>query len=248
MAKLDTILKMVMASANKEQNQMYPPSIFTEHYNLVTKWLLDEAAKLYPHSQSLVDIVRPFLVTEAKPVSNGLAAFPETYRNLLSVGIYATNDLKEACKCEDCTDYKNDPLAPNESQIKEKQAKKSCRMRRVTMVEIDEWDDLTTHPYKSPDLKDPIGCIFSGEGIRVCPFEVPSVEIRYLRHPKTYVYGYDTLPDDTYVFNPDKSTESEWEDNATSYLYKAVSALYAMYVRDPEMRDYNVELRKIGLF
>lgn len=254
-ATLDKILKMVLASGNKEQNQHYPPHIFQEHFNLSTSWLVDEIAKLFPTTQSIIDIIRPFLETKDVIVKNGKIEFPENYRHLLGVGMFATDDFKNPCGCDeakggngDCSEFKNDPLAPSPLQIQEQAAKRKCISRTVRLVDIDEWDELTTHPYKHPTYKEPIACIFRGDGIKICPYDVPSVEVRYIRQPKQYAYNYTTLPDDTYVFNSSNSVESEWLDNATSYLYKAVSTLYAMYVRDSEMRDYNVELRKIGIF
>jgi hypothetical protein len=249
------VLKSVLASANKEQNQHYPPHIFNEHFVLVTKWLLDEIAKIFPTQQTIVDLARSFLKTADKQVKNGLIPFPDDYRNLLSVSIFSSDDFKTACDCtkqdgdgDECSEFENDPIAPTDKQIESKIAERRARSKRVKIVDIDEWDYLTQHVYKKPTLQKPIACIFEGEGIRICPFDVPSVEVRFLRNPKDYVYNYDTLPDDTYVFNTVGSEESEWFDNAATQLYKGVATLYAMYVKDTEMRDYNIELKNSGIF
>ena len=138
---MDTILKMVLASGNKEQNQHYPPHIFQQHFNLATSWLIDEIVRLFPKSQELVDLLRPFLETRDAHVKNGIIEFPEGYRHLLGVGCFVADDFKSPCGCDEaksgnCGEFKNDPLAPVEVDVKVRVAKKRCISRPVTMWTI----------------------------------------------------------------------------------------------------------------
>lgn len=254
---LDSILRKVLAQANAEQNQNYPPGIFTEHFNLATSWLIDEIMKVFPGEQHIVDLVSPFMNVQDVIVKNGKIPFPKDYRHYTGMAIFATDDFKDACGCDEAkerevntenvidVDYGN--TSP-EQIIEIKRAKRICVSQDVKLVDIDEWNLLTTHPYKFPTYKKPIACIFQGDGIKICPYNIPSVEIRYIRQPLIYKYGYQMLPDDSYQVDPATTTESEWHDNAASYLFRAINTLYSGYVRDPEQRDLALQLTKIGLF
>lgn len=243
---LDSVLRKVMAQANADQNQHYPPSIFTEHFNLATSWLIDEIIKVFPGEQHIVDLVKPFMEVQDVIVKNGKIAFPPNYRHYTGMGIFTTTDFKSPCGCDEAKEEESDQT--NEGLVGEKKAKRICVSQDVKLVDIDSWNNLTTHPYKKPTYAKPIACIFQGDGIKICPFDIPSVEIRYIRQPKTYNYGYKMLPDDSYQVDKDTTTESEWEDNAMSYLFRAINTLYSGYVRDPEQRDLALQLTKIGLF
>lgn len=256
---MDMVLRAVLASGNKEQNQAYPPNVFTTHFNVVTAFLLDEITKQFPVSQSVIDLGRPFLKEETGISRDGSVVLPEDYRNFLSAGIFVTPDqdgpcdpnatTEEAAACEDeSCDFPNDPLAPSVTQIVSSQLAGRCRMNPVTIVDIDEWDHRTNHKYKAPTIKKPIGCLFEGTRLKICPFEVPNIQIRYLRHPRECKYGYRLNPDDTYSYDPGATTESEWTDNAMQYLVKGVSTLYSIFTRDGELRDGILELKKAGLF
>lgn len=268
-AAMDMVLRAVLAQGNKEQNQAYPPQIFEAHFNMVTAFLLDEIAKLDPVSRSIVEIGKPFFIRKQLAVKGGMVNFPDNYRSLRGLAVFVTDDFESPCDkvieqnedqdtdcCghpvepvadDDCA-YQNDPLARTVELIEQQIEQGKCRSRAVTMVDHDEWDDLTIHPYKGPTLREPIGCIFQGEGIKICPYDVPSVEMRYIRQPQWYKYNYAMNPDDTYYFSRNGSTESEWTDNATQYLIKGVSTLYSLYTRDGELRDGILELKKAGIF
>ena len=252
-ATMETVLNNVLSTGNKEQNQMYPPHIFTAHFNLVTSFLTDEVAKLFPTSQSIIDIGRPFLETKLIPVRSGLVEFPKDYRHLIGAGIFVSSDFQDNC-CPDqaapepeCA-LPGDPLAPTLAQLKEQQERGKCQSQSVRIVDIAEFDHLTSHSYKFPSLRKPLGCIFRGIGIKICPFDVPSVELRYIRQPRAARYGYVMNPDDTYSFNASTTIESEWTDNAMQYLVKGISTLYSIYTRDGELRDGILELKRAGIF
>lgn len=247
-ANLDNVLQMVLSQGNKEQNAMYPPRIYELHFNIVTNFILDEIARVFAETQQVIDIGRPFLKSKEVAVTGGVAKFPEDYRNLLGVGMNVTIDFEQDCGCKDDSVFENDPLARRPELIAKDQKKSKCVSHDVTMVDIDEFGYKTTHPYKRPTYKKPIGCIFTTSEIKVCPFDVSYVEIRYLRKPKTYRYGYKMLPDDTYVFDSTTSEESEWDDTALQHLIKGVNALYAIYTRDGEFQNWNEAIKKVGLF
>lgn len=252
-ATMQMVLSSVLDQANKEQNMAYPPHVFSGHFNLVTSFLVDEVAKLFPTSQAMIDIIRPFLEKELLPVKNGVISFPENYRHLLTAAIFVSTDYKDNCipeaeKPEGECEFPNDPLAPTAGQIAQRTERRRCVSKGVRIVDIDEWDNLTSHPYKYPTLKDPIGCIFQGEGIKICPFDVPNVELRYIKQPKRYQYGYVMNPDDTYSWDKNSTQESEWTDNALVPLFKGVTTLYSNYVQDGELRDGMLQLKKAGIF
>jgi hypothetical protein len=246
-ASLDSLLKQVLSGANKEQNMHYPPHIFETHFNVVTAWLLDRAVELYPTTQSVVDVIRPFLVTKEFPVDGGYVKLPDEYRNLLRVAFNVTDDYKKDCGSKE-TAFANDPLKPLDGAQRAAARKAKCISHPCIPVDTDEWDDLTTHPYKKPTLKRAIYNIFDSTQVRICPHGISYAELTFVRRPKQYRYAYTMNPDDTYVFNPTGSEESEWNDNAVKPLLTGLNTLYSMYVKDGEMQNWNMELKKIGLF
>lgn len=236
----NTVLKMVLAQANKDQNQHYPPSVYEVHYGLVTNWLIDECVKLYPATESIIDLIKPYLKTELVKVVNGVIPFPDQYRNLMSLGLYLKDD-KIPDECKDLQD-------PTPQQLKELIAKTQSTSFDVEKVSIGRWDKLTKHRYKKPDLKNPITCIFNGEGIKICPYNVPFVELRYIVKIPDFKFGYGENDDSTYYFDPNLTTEALWTENAISYLFKGINLLYSNFVRDPEQAASAKDLRDTGLF
>lgn len=254
-ATMQQVLSAVLSQGNKDQNMAYPPTVFTEHFRLATSFLMTEIAKMFPTSQSLIDLARPFLKTELIPVQNGIAKFPEAYRNFLSAAIFVTDDYKSNCQVkkadEDCEDdeciYVNDPLATTPQVEARNNIDRQCISQAVRMVDIGQWDRLTRHQYKRPTLQKPIGCIFEGTGIKICP-NVGQIELRYLRQPKAYSFGYTMNLDDTFSFDPVTTVESEWTDNAIKPLVTAITKLYGVYTRDGELNNYLQVLSQDGIF
>lgn len=245
-ASLDNVLQTVLSQGNKEQNASYPPRIYELHFRLVTNFILDEVARIFPTNQTVIDVARPFLVTKEVMVKDGVIEFPVNYRNLLGAGIFVSEDFEEDCGCKET--YIDDPLKDSDAMIDKKKKRSKCISHDVTMLDIDEFGDRTRSKYKKGTLADPIGCIYEGGGIKVCPYDVSHVEIRYLRKPKEYRYGYKENPDHTYYFDLATSEESEWDDTALQYLVKGVNALYAIYTRDGEFQNWNEVIKKVGLF
>lgn len=233
------MLTALLANANTEQNQVYPPRIFEAQFNAVTSYLLDSLVDAYPTKQSVVDILNPFVESIKRPVINGYVEFPENYRNFLDAGVSVKKDMSGECK-DDASDL-------TERNFKEEIKKSGCLSVPLTIVEMDEWDDRTTSLYKQPTYQYPIGCFFGKRRIKVCPYDIYNVELRYVRKEKLYRYGYITQPDDTYIFDKTTSEESEWESNAFTMLYTGLNTLYGVYTRDREFREWGIELKKIGL-
>jgi hypothetical protein len=231
------MLKALLSAGNAEQNMHYPPRIYEAQYNAVTSWLIDSIVSVYPREQSLVDILNPFTKSEKVPVKGGAVEMPKDLRNFLGASVNVRPDYKAEC-CDD-----------NVSQvdIKIEERKKGCLTRPVMIVDISEWDYRTTSSYKFPTHKNPIGCFFDDDKLRICPFDITGVEIRYVRQEKIYKYGYKMQPDDTYIFDPETTIESEWGSNAFKYLYRGLSVLYGIYTRENNFRSFAQELKQIGL-
>jgi hypothetical protein len=234
---LDNMLQALLAAGNGEQNATYPPKIFDAQFNAVTSWLIDTIVELYPKDQQFVDILRPFLKREKIGVKNGEVALPKDIRNFLGASVSVRKDFTAECSDEPVT----------ETQMKIHDRKTGCLSRPVKIVDQSEFDFLTTHRYKYPTYENPIGCWLDESSLKICPFDITGVEIRYIRNEKIYRYGYITQPDDTYIFDPDTTVESEWQNNAFKYLYRGLSALYGMYTRDNNFRNFAQELKQIGL-
>lgn len=239
---MDSILRKVLSQANAEQNQSYPPHIYDEHFNIATKFLLGEIAKLFPTNNAVKELAKPFMVTKDINVVKGVIPLPTDpeHRHTLGLSIFVTPDFKTACKREGADIDEND--------AEDMQLDRRSVRQKVTEVEQFQYDRLSKHSYKKPTLEKPIACLYHADGLSILPHDVPMVQMSYLRQPKEYRYGYTMNPDDTYRYDPAKGVESEWNDTATEYLFKAINILYSSYVRDPEQREWAQVLKQTGLF
>jgi hypothetical protein len=237
----DTVLRMVLAQANKDQNQHYPPAVFESHYQLATNYLIDECARRYPGTQSIQDLIKPYINNMMVAVKAGEFNVPVDYRHLLGFGIYLDAENNNVCAISDL------PENPTDQQLSELIAARKDQSRDLTVVSIGRWNNLTNSAYKKPDLKDPITCLFRTGNYRISPYNVPIVEVRYIVKTRPFIYGYSMNADDTYYFDDTKTTEALWEENAIQYLFKGINLLYANYVRDPEGSASAKDLRDAGL-
>lgn len=243
---MDRSYRAVLSQANADQNQHYPINVFNTHYNLVSSWLMDECVKVFPENRSVTDLLRPFFSRALVPVEFGEIDLPADYRHFTGGGVYL--DYKNPK--EPCCVQPNSGQVPSARQLKQMAANSKVVCQDLEVVDVDEYNDLTTHSFKQPTLIDPIGCDFEGTNIKVLPNEIPFVDLRYIRIPKTYSYGYSMNPDDTYSYDPSMkgAVESEWGSNAEAYLFKGLYTLYSIFARDGELRDGGQELKKLGLF
>lgn len=247
----DNILQMVLAQGNKEQNQHYAPGIFTSHYKLASDWLKGELIKLYPTSQTIVDILGPYIAVELIQVVNGKIALPKLYRDLLGIGFYV-NDLSGKKKCEIISlpsEKFKDPKNPTLAEIEKVTAEMQVESKGIDMKTIGEWNYITDHPYKRPKTFDKAkGCIFDNNTLKVLPLAIPYVEVRFIKVVPEFYYGYRQLPDDTCVFDPDTTIEELWTETAIPYLFKGVNKLFANYIRDTEYIASAKDLQDNSLF
>lgn len=241
---LDNMLKAVLAVGNKEQNMMIPPSIFSDMYNTVTSLLLSALSQAYLTDSTVSDMLQPFMKYKKQPPKNGYVEVDSDFRNLLGLGISVKKDGG------DCNS--NPVVIDTETEFKTAQLKSGCQSVPIEMVSISEWDYRTTSTYNFPTVKRPIGCFFGKNNeektkIRVCPYDLPTIEIRYIRQEKKVVYGYIMQPDDTYLFDLETSVESEWTDAAFKPIFNAMVSLYSAYSRDSELTNWSQILTERGI-
>lgn len=239
-SSLNNMLTAVTAIANIEQDLHFPPSVFSAMYNICSSWLLTKVAEVFPTNNRIVDIAEPFLKTEVKLCTNGYVQLPATYRNFLDAGIGVNKNATM-----ECDDMKS--IAQQKKDFENNILKAGCQKRPLLIVDQSQWDYLTTDSFDFPTYENPIGCFFGTQKIKVCPFDITAVEIRYLKNEGYYEYGYTMQPDDTYVYDASTTTDSEWTNGAFSYLFKGMMACYAAYAENNNIRDFSLALKNVGL-
>lgn len=240
-ASLKNIYSAIAGAVNIEQSLAYPPSVFSSQYNTVTSLLLSKLADIFPDDQSVIDIIDPYVVRKIIPVRNGYIQLPtdKDYRNMLGSPLIAA----KPDSCSECFSGKDLSV----EEFNDKVVKSGCRKVEVVILSQSEFGYRTQSKYKAPTIDKPIG-VFSGSGqIKICPVEVTHVEVMFLEKEETYVYGYDLQPDDTFVYNKNKSTESKWTSAAFEPIFKAMLALYSAYSRDNSLRDWSQIISQQGL-
>lgn len=247
---LDNLLKAVLSLGNQDQNAAYPPSIFQQHFNIATSFLISACVKVYPDNPTVVDILAPYVEIAALAIQNGLVNLPTQnntqgglppYRNLLDAPlIYVNPSATGPCATEQ-------PPITTPQQFQLANLRGGCQQRSIQIMARNEFADRTTSDYNYPTHNDPIGYFFESNSIKICPFDVTRVEVMYVRQELYYVYGYIQNPDDTYYFNPATSVESEWGSSAFDPLFKALISMYAAYVSDPMLTDWSKVLNQAGI-
>lgn len=237
---LDNMLKSVLAVANEEQNFFYSPLIYQNQFNIVTSLLLSKLVKIYPSEQWAVDAVDPFVEKIILTVTNGIIKLPDNYRDMLgSPQIGVKNDQSSECSDTLIIDTKREFELAN--------LKGKCQKRPIVIVPQSEFAYQTTSTYNYPTYWNPIGYFSGKKEITVCPYDIGKAELVYARQEKTVVYGYITQPDDTFLFDPATSVESEWSNAAFEPLFKALVALYSAYAKDGELQNWSVLLTQQGI-
>lgn len=242
--KIDAMLKAILSVVSEDQNYFYSPKIYQEHYNIVTSFLLSELSKTYPSSQNSVDIINPYVRFIKIPVKNGMVVLPDDYRNMLgNPSISLRPDGKECG---------SDIKVNTEAEFKVATLRAGCKTRPVVIKPKSEWDESTTSTYNFPTLNDPI-CQFIGIGnngekrLQVCPYDISTVYVLYCKQEIPILYNYFAQPDETFLFNPDGSIESEWTDAAFTPLFNGLLALYSAYAKDQELANFSQILSKAGI-
>lgn len=236
-SSLDNLLKAVLSVANAEQNFAYAPFVFDNHVNIVTSFLLDGLSKVYPDK---VDALLNFIKYKKIPVTNGYIQLPDDYRNML--GRPSINVRPDGKDCDQTV------IIDTASEFKVANLRGGCKTYFIDIVDKNEWDARTTSKYAFPTYEKPIGLFIGERRIKLCPYDLASVEVAYVIKENIYRYGYITQPDDTYIYDATTSTESQWSEAAFEYLFKGTLALYSAYSRDNTIMEYSNVLNKIGLF
>lgn len=235
---LENIVKSVLSAGNKEQNASWSPAIITDQYNTITSLLLSALCKTFQDNQYYTDILEPFMVTEVVSLKDGCIVLPDDYRNLLgspSVSVKPDGSDCSSVEIKSEGDFKNSTLLAG------------CKRVPLEIVPQAEFDYRTTSKYAQPTMNNPIG-YFKGRGkIKVCPYNIAKVELKYCRKENLVRYGYILQPDDTFIYDKNTSIESEWTSAAFDPIFKGMMSMYAAYTRDNDMRDYSLILNEKGV-
>lgn len=234
-SSLENLVKAVVSVANQEQNLFYAPSIIDAHINITTSLLIDKLSENYPIG---VDMLLPFLKVFKTPVKQGFVELQSDYRNLL--GAPSINVKEDGSDCDGV-------LIDTEREFELAKLKSGCKSRPIVIVDKETWDYRTTSGYNFPTYKNPIGMFVETKKIKVCPYDLKTVEVTYVRSEKKYRYGYILNPDDTFIFDPATSEDTEWGDAAFSKLFTAMLALYSAYAKDNTLTDWGQVLINQGI-
>ena len=233
------MLQSVLSVANAEQNMAFPPLIYQNIYNAASSLLLSKLVSEFPSSPQNVDMLYPFMSTQKIPVTNGYVQLPTDYRNLL--GNPSISVKPDGSDCDGSIE-----TITNAAQFQAANNKGGCKSRPVVILNQSEWDLRTTSTYRMPTYDNPFGVMFGLNRIKVCPYDIATVEVRYIKQEDTYVYGYIMQPDDTYVFDPTTTVDSIWGSNAFDRLFPMITFLYSEYTRDNSLRDFTTLLAQRG--
>lgn len=238
---LQNMLTAILSVANAEQDLSYPPFIYESQINTATSLLLSKCVREFLISQTIQDIINPFQKSTKLPIENGVANLPPDYRDML--GNPGTNVRPDGKDC-------SDPLpVETQEQFKVANLRGGCRTVPIYPVSISEWDELTTSTYAFPTLDNAICCYFESGKLKVCPYDVSKVELRYARKEKMCLATYIMQPDDTFILDPSNPNfqDTEWTDAAFAELFKMMFSLYSAYSRDNDLRDWTQILNKEGI-
>jgi len=237
---LNNMLQSVLSVANAEQNMAFPPLVYQNIYNAASSLLLSKLISEFPNTAQNVDLLQPFMLTKKITVQNGFVILPNDYRNLL--GNPSVNLRPDGSNC----DGSGGDDITNATQFNIANLKAGCLSRPLTIVNQSEWDKRTTSTYRFPTFDNPIGAMFGQNMIKVCPYDIPKVEVRYAVQETMYIYGYVMQPDDTYIFDPTTTIDSVWGSNAFDKLFPMITFLYSEYTRDNSLRDFTTLLAQRG--
>lgn len=234
-SSLENLVKAVLSVGNQDQNFFYPPHIIDAHINITTSLLIDKLSKTYPEN---VDMLLPFIKSFKTPIKQGCVELQPNYRNLL--GVPSINIKEDGSDCDGV-------IIDTEREFELTKLKSGCKSRPIIIVDKSEWDDRTTSTYDYPTYNNPIGMFVESKKIKVCPYDLKTVEVTYVKSEQKYVYGYTLNPDDTFIFDEAISTDTEWGDAAFSKLFTAMLALYSAYSRDNTLTDWSNILINQGI-
>jgi len=238
-SSLDNVLKAVLSVANEEFNQFYSPYIYTQHRNTIESLLLSELVKNFPANPTIIDQLAPFIKVQVLGVTNGYVQLPDDYRNILGSPVIFANPNSNG----ECTPQ--EPLTIHNFQTGI--LKSGCRLNALVIVPQSEFADRTSSTYDIPTYENPIGYFVDSKRIKVCPFDVTKVGVMYARKEKVLNYGYILQPDDTYLYDPSTTVDTDFDSNAFQPIFNACMALYSAYAKDAQLQNWAEILKKDGI-
>lgn len=247
-SSLNNVLQAVLSVANQEQNIYYSPKIYSDQRNVVESLLLSALVKAYPLNQNIIDQIAPFVEVQTIPVTDGYIQLPDgkdgktpAYRDLLGSPMIFANPKSTG----ECGLSQIEPLDIHNFQVGI--LKSGCRMNPVTIVPQSEFALRTQSTYNYPTYESPIGYYIDKNKIKVCPFDITKVGVMYARKERSVIYGYIMQPDDTYLYDPDITIETEFDSAAFESIFNAMVSLYAAYAKDQELQNWGMILSQKGI-
>jgi len=182
----ELVLECIQLGLNKEQNAQVPPDIFSVATRLSTDWLLDEIVRVYPFNTRISDKCRPFLKRKLVSVNDGIATFPDDYRNILEIRISVNKDATAGCNCgevEECEKIEDHCTPVEKAPIR----KEKCYFVPVTILDADQYAEATQSDLYPPTLKQPIGTFTNRTEFKICPIDgITYIELVYIKQPLFY--------------------------------------------------------------
>ena len=236
------MLKAILSVANEEQSMFFSPRVYQDQYNAVTSLLISSLVKQYPANPVVIDQLEPFVNIEIMPVVNGYVNLPEEYRDILGSPYIFGNPKNDG----ECNDGFEEPLTP--ANFRTQTLRGKCNLRPVIIYPESEFIFRTDSTYDYPTWEAPIGFFSGSKQIKICPYDATKVAIMYVKKEESYVYGYITQPDDTFLFDPTTTVESLWSSAAFTPLFTGLMSLYSAYSKDQELGGWANLLKERGIF
>lgn len=239
-SSLNNVLQAVLATVNQEQTQFYSPYIYTQHRNVIESLLLSELVKSYPANPEVIDQIAPFVTITIIPVTDGYIQLPDNYRNVLGAPMIFSNK-NDSGECG----APIEPLTPENFKLGI--LKSGCKLNSINIVPQTEVSFRLKSTYDSPTYEAPIGWFIDSNKIKVCPFDLTKVAVMYSKKERLLNFGYTQQPDDTYLYNPDTTIETEFDSNAFNLIYNACLFLYSAYSKNQEIQNWSALLQEKGI-
>lgn len=237
---MDNIYSSVLSVSSQERSFFYSPKVYTAQRNVIESLLLSALVKAYPANQNVIDQIAPFVEVKTINNTNGFIQLPDNYRNLLgSPMVFANPQSTGEC---------NEPIEPiTASNFKTGQLKAGCFLNPLVIVPQSEFAERTQSTYDKPSWENPIGMFVASNQIKVCPYDISRVSVMFARKEREVRYGYITQPDDTFLYDPATSIETEFDSNAFDPIFNGIVALYSAYAKDQVMQNWSQVLSKAGI-
>lgn len=118
------------------------------------------------------------------------------------------------------------------------------RMRSITIVNRNQFDDLQDDPIKPPSAEYPIAKFEAGNLV-VAPTTVANITFRYLSKPVYPVWGY-TIVNDEPVYNAATSTQLPWAEKYHIDVARIILGYLGINFRDNELLSYAMVTKSKG--